>query len=118
MPKKSYRKYTFSIKRTKLEPEIIFTTVAKDSHEAIMRTSERLQMDVTDMFSIEPRMVSKLIYRKEGYVFTKDEVKRIKKQEDLKKAVSINLTPFAYLNTGALRTMISKLKRSSNVRGE
>ncbi len=115
---KTHRRYRFKVKRTRQEPEITFSTSAEDSGEAINKLQSRLQMDITEMHSVEPLSVSKKITKEQGKVFTKKEVKQIKKDATLSKPVNINLAPFSYLNTGVLRTMISKLKRSANVKEE
>lgn len=116
MPKKQYRRYTFLIKRTRTEPEITFTTVAKNDKEAIAKTSKRMQMDVTDMHSIKPKSVGKLIDRKEANVYTKERVKEIKAMNKQAYGKGVNLTSFSFVHAGTLRTMISKLKRNANVR--
>ena len=115
MPKKQYRKYTFLIKRTKLEPEITFTTVAKDSDEALSRVRDRMQMEVTDMYLIEPKSVGKSIYRKEANVYTNKRVKEIKESNKKASNPGITLFPFPFMHSQTLTSMIGKLKRNANV---
>ena len=115
MPRKIYRKYTFKVKRSKFDPEIKFTTTAKNDKEAINRLEKRLQMTILEMDSVTPESVSKPIHRKESYIFTKEDVVKIKKDAVLSKQSTINLVPFPYLHEGTLRTMIKKLKRGVKI---
>ncbi|KKN73991.1 hypothetical protein LCGC14_0395570 [marine sediment metagenome] len=116
MPRKTHRKYEFIVKRSNVETEMIFTTTAKSDREAITRLEKCLQMSIGELLKIEPKSVSKPIYRKEGYAFTKGDVDRIKKGSLQAKQSTINLIPFPYLHEGLLRTMIQKLKRKANAK--